>query len=457
MNSIAMRLPLRFDLSEEHRKLAYWALCWLVLPNICFMLLWYIGAPPRQIDIVLIGLFGLIAKRFPFWLRFGAFVGTMAMTTLSFVSGLFNLSIKSLLYSLQFFAEIKPSNSYEYILVALALLGMMVYAFFTFRKDQNFETPWMILACGAGIASLAATDYAMGQGMRGHYKRIAPAGAYFSSGMRESGMEARADGKRHLVVMVVESMGVPRGNAEMQRLLFGEYKNSAAVRARYDLSQGINPYYVSTTAGEIRELCGRWGDYYDLVDRKDDACLPARLARRGYRTHALHGFVGSFFEREKWYPNIGFQKAEFGPTLIDRGARNCGGVFAGACDRDVPAQMAQILKAAKGPTFLYYLTVNTHLPVPLGMNLGNEQCQRVSPKLAREFPQICRQFVMWHDLNNALIAEVTAKDFPEADILIVGDHMPPYFDRHHRSQFDPAHVPWLYLRHKDSDSAAARS
>ena len=34
------------------------------------------------------------------------------------------------------------------------------------------------------------------------------------------------------------------------------------------------------------------------------------------------------------------------------------------------------------------------------------------------------------------------------DILIVGDHMPPYFDRHDRSQFAPDRVPWLLLKWK---------
>lgn len=455
MTNIALRAPFSFSPNEEQKRFLHWALCWLILPNIGFMLLWYIGAPPRQIDIVAIGLLGLIVKRFPFWLRYGTYVATVVMTTLSFVSGLFNLSIKSLLYSLQFFAEIKPSNSLEYILVGAALVAMLVYAYFAFRKDQNFETPWLILAGAGGIVALAATDYAMGQGMRGHYKRIAPEGAYFSSGAVQSGIEARADGTRHIIVVMVESLGLPRGNAEMQRLLFAEYKNNPAIRARYDLSQGHNPYYVSTTAGEVRELCGRWGDYYDLVDRKDSNCMPARLANKGYATHAMHSFIGSFFERDQWYPNIGFQKTEFGPLLIERGARNCGGVFAGACDRDVPKQMADMLKKATKPTFLYFLTVNTHLPVPPGMNLNNEDCERLSPKLEKAFPQICRQFVMWHDFNNAMVQEIAAKDFPAADILIVGDHMPPYFDRYHRSQFDPAHVPWLYLRHKDATDAKA--
>ena len=70
--------------------------------------------------------------------------------------------------------------------------------------------------------------------------------------------------------------------------------------------------------------------------------------------------------------------------------------------------------------------------------------------LARDFPQICRQFTIYHDIDVEMVKQITAKDFPESDILLVGDHMPPYFDRYHRTQFDPEHVPWLYLRHKDS-------
>jgi hypothetical protein len=30
--------------------------------------------------------------------------------------------------------------------------------------------------------------------------------------------------------------------------------------------------------------------------------------------------------------------------------------------------------------------------------------------------------------------------------------MPPFFDRHHRSQFDPERVPWLYLKAKGATS-----
>ena len=37
------------------------------------------------------------------------------------------------------------------------------------------------------------------------------------------------------------------------------------VRARYDVQFGDTLYYGSTTSGEIRELCGRWGDYEPIA------------------------------------------------------------------------------------------------------------------------------------------------------------------------------------------------
>lgn len=287
--------------------------------------------------------------------------------------------------------------------------------------------------------------------MRGHYFRAAPAGAEFESAMTKTGFASRADGKRHLVLIMVESLGVPKDNPAMTEKLFSRYDNSA-IRARYELSQGTSLYYNSTTAGEVRELCGRWGDYYEFLDSNDPAvldCLPGQLVKQGYSAQAMHSFEGPFFKREDWYPKIGFGSQEFWADLKSRGAEWCGGVFAGACDRQVPAMLAENLKNAKQPTFLYWLTLNAHLPVPTGQNLNADDCERVSVKLASDYPMICRQFAIFDDIDKALVAEVTADDFPEADILIVGDHMPPFFDRHHRSQFDPERVPWLYLKAKD--------
>ncbi|SIN63856.1 Phosphoglycerol transferase MdoB [Parasphingorhabdus marina DSM 22363] len=449
MTALTMEKPVpRF--SADFRKFANWALVWIGLANIPFMAMWFVGAPPRFMEIAIAGFVGLIVKRMPRMVQWTAFAAVMAYSLLSFVAGLFNLAMDSLLYSLQFFAEIKPGNSAEYIVAAIVVLGILVASWFLLKRDTNFEKPLHILLGGALIFGLVGADAAMGQGMRGHYFREAPVGANFESAAEKTGFAARADGKRHLVLIMVESLGVPRNNQVMAEKLFAYYENSA-IRARYDVSQGTSLYYNSTTSGEFREMCGKWGDYYELLDAaeaKQLDCLPAQLAEKGYATHAMHSFKGEFFKRNQWYPNIGFESQEFWPELEKRGAEWCGGVFAGACDRQVPAMLAENLKRAAQPTFLYWLTLNAHLPVPTGANLNADDCGRVSQELASDFPMICRQFAIFDDIDRALIAEITASDFPEADILLVGDHMPPYFDRHNRSQFDPERVPWLYLKAK---------
>lgn len=441
--------PAFWGIDAELKKFGNWLLVWVLLANIGFAALWFSGAPPRHMEIVYAGLVGLVVKRFPFFVRYVSFAAMMVYSTLHFVGGLFNLNIASLLYSLQFFAEIKPGNSIDYIAAAIGIVIVMGLAWKLLRRDTDFSRPLLIAGAAGLFVTLAGVDMYMGKDMRGHYFRAAPAGAVFGSATESSDFAMRADGKRHLVLIVVEAMGVPRNNPEMSRLLFEPLTSNAAVKAHYDFRQGTVPYYNSTTAGEIRELCGRWGDYYDLLDRKDESCLPTTLAKKGYDTLAMHSFTGSFFKRENWYPNIGFAAREFGQDMVKAGAEQCGGVFPGACDRQIPTQIAAKLKAAENPMFLYWLTLNSHLPVPSGLNLNVDNCERVSPLLKAEFPQICRQFAIYHDIQVALAKEISATDFPDADILLVGDHMPPYFDRHHRTQFDPEHVPWLYLRRKD--------
>jgi hypothetical protein len=449
MNAIAMRLSGGFTIDDEAKRFLNWVLIWMLLANIGFMALWFIGAPPRWWEIGVIGFTGLVVKRFSFWLRYAAFIGVMVYSVLNFIGALFNLNIASLTYSIQFFYELKPGSADQYIAVGGAMVLILGIAFKLLRRDTNFSRSSLILAAGAMIIGLAVTDMQIGKGMRGHYKRLAPEGALFTSATGKTRFADRADGKRNLVLIVVESLGVPSTNEEMKRLLFRAYKDSPAVAARYDMSQGQSLYYNSTTAGEVRELCGRWGDYYDLVETLDTNCMPAALGRKGYDTIAMHSFSSTFFERGEWYPNIGFKTRLFDKDLEKVGAERCGGVFPGACDRDIPVQIAERLKAAKKPTFLYWLTLNSHLPVPPGLNLNVDNCAKISKKLALDFPQICRQFNIWHDIDTAMVKQITADDFPDSDILIVGDHMPPYFDLYHRTQFDPENVPWLYLRHKD--------
>lgn len=432
--------------SRERVALANWLLIWVVLANLGFVAPYIVGSPSRVSEIFLFGVLGFISRNRSILVQAIAFATGLAYSVVMFISSLFNLPVHEIADSIRFLEDWQFFSSGQYLAFGLAFLGIFVVACRTMRRPSNFVGGRAALLACAVVALVALADVLMSYGALGHYNRFQIGNPPFSSAVSKSNfLSAQSSSPRHLLIVMVESLGTPRDNAELQRLIFARYRDPA-VRSRFDVSNGTTTFYGSTTSGEVRELCGRWGNYHELVDRRDDECLPATLARQGFETSAYHSFSSDFFDRSAWYPNIGFQHQFFRSDLIEAGAETCGGVFPGACDRDVPRQLAQRLKAADKPQFIYWLTVNSHLPVPYGGNLDADDCARLSAKLAAEFPMICRQAAIWDAIDEALVKEMTAPDFPATDILIVGDHMPPYFRRKSRMQFAADRVPWLLLR-----------
>lgn len=434
--------------SEAIRAFQNWLLCWILLPNLGFCLLWMVGGPPRVMEILFAGIAGLLLHRAPFPFKFVAFATLMTYMTLSYISGLFNLNIISLVYAAEFAFELNPLMSPQYAVSILWLLITHVLAWRLLHRSTRLHRPTLLVAAFALTLIAAMTEIWMVRGSVGSYKRTPEPGAPFTSAVQATNLAGLATGERHVVIVMVESMGLPTDPAVRRRL--EHIWARPEVRRLYDVTSGDTLYYGSTTSGEIRELCGRWGDYHELVDRRDPACLPAMLAARGYRSQAWHSFTGEFFARTAWYPNVGFDELRFGESLLADGAAKCPGVFAGACDRDVPAQIAESLKSASQPQFLYWLTVNSHLPILKSKRLGTQDCAPFDAKLNAQFPMICRLLQLFDQSGKALAREITADDFPKTDILIVGDHIPPFFDRHNRLQFAPDRVPWVLLKAKNA-------
>ncbi len=447
--------PLRSALDRDTRKTLNWILLWVVLLNAPFVPMWYIGGPTRHVLIIVLAVIGLATRTGPVALRRLLFVAALTFAVLNEIAGIFSFQLNSLVLSVRFLTELNPGGSVEYVAGALILAVTAILGLALARQPTSFSGNRSMAAAAAAIALVACADYAVNNGARGHYTQEAPSDARFESGATNSGWATAANGQRHRLLVMVESLGLPHDDSDLRRHLFASFL-SPEVRRRYTVTTGTSSYYNSTTAGEIRELCGRWGDYHDLVGRRDDSCLPARLRKRGYETVAWHSFEGKLFNREAWYPNIGFDQRAFAQDLVAKGTGVCGGVFPGACDRDVPPLIGKALATARKPTFLYWLTVNAHLPVPPGVNLGDENCARLSPRLAREMPMVCRQLAIWQSVDAALAKMILAEDFPDTDILIVGDHMPPYFDRRMRTQFDSRHVPWIRLTPISQPRTAAR-
>lgn len=428
-----------------------WATAWVMLPNLPFIAMWLVGGPPRVVEIFVTGIVGLIVRRAPFWVQAPLWFAALVGSVMSYVCALFSLSIKTMFYSFRFVIELSPAASIEYSILAGSLLLTVWLAFKTLRRPQNFDAPLQIVLAGAMLFSLCAADLWASAGTRGAYRRAPAADEPFSSAVKQTGFDALAADGNHLVVVMVEAMGLPR-DPVLQRKLVQRWRRDDIARL-YDVDVGTTPFWGSTSNGEVRELCGRWGNYHELVGRADPTCLPARLARQGYNTTAIHGFKAGLFQRTDWYPHVGFQNTMFREQLAGLDVARCGGVFPGACDRDIPPVIAERLKTAKDKQFVYWLTLNSHIPVPASTRLGTQDCARFDPDLADRHAMICRLFSLWADVDTQLAAMLTDPALPPTDVLIVGDHAPPFFDRSQRKQFDPGRVQWVLLKNRASRAA----
>lgn len=424
-----------------------WALAWLIVPNLVVILMWPVGGPPMGRYVMGFGLFALAASLLP-WLAVRRAVLALlplAMATV-YVGAVFNITLYNWELLLPFLREVRPLRSPEYMLGGAVVGAAMALGWWLAPRAPRLSGARNLALALLAVFVLTNVDNVATARTAGSYVGLPKAGAPFASAVQASGMAQPGPRRHHLVVVLVEALGVPVGTAE--RALFEADWNRPEWRTRYDVTRGTVPYHGSTTSGELREMCGLWGDYHTVDFDKVD-CLPEVYGRAGYRTEALHGFSGSFFDRTQWWPRMGFADLTFAEELQAQGASQCGGVFPGACDAGVAQLLGQRLRSAHQPQLLYWVTLNSHLPVLADPALGTDNCTFGGAALADGPPMLCRLFLVHHRLSEALTRMALDPALPPTDILIVGDHMPPFFQRDARLRFDGAQVPWVLLKARD--------
>lgn len=431
-----------------------WAICWILLPNLPFLPITLMGGPMRAFEIWVCGIVGLLVRRMNYALRLTIFVALLVWLVTDFIAAMFNMSITMIVSVAALVLDISPAVSPEYMIGAALLVATVGLAAWRLRIRGDFQGLHWVVGAFALTVTAGFADFGLAKENATSYSRSAPADAPFSSASLQTDIAALADGKTNVLVVVVEAMGLPREPHLRARL--DDIWNRPEFARHFDISHGDTVFYNSTTKGEIRELCQRWDDF-KTITTPQPTCLPARLAKRGYQTHAIHSFSPKFFDRDRWYPLIGFQRMTFGAELEAQGAHHCPNVFPGACDRDVPRFIGKELAQAKQPQFTYWLTLNSHLPVVANQELRTENCRQLGPALDGDYPQVCRLFSIWDGTAEALAKMTADPSFPPTHILIVGDHMPPFTHQKSRLLFDPAHVPWVLLRYRPSPPPPAKS
>jgi len=425
---------------------AKWSAYWLFLPNIIIVLMWPIGGPPMYLTILVTGCVAILVSRSRsmMFLRAAAIL-LLIYSSLQYVLSAFNLEANGLLSLAQFAEHARPLESLTYVAAAgivataavLAVRGVTPLP----REGRNLH----MIAAFVLTLGFAQFDSFATAATSNSYKRLPSRDMPVQSATKSTGLFSPDARHRNTVVILVESLGIPVDEMVGRQFKADWFRPRWA--EAYTVSHGAIPFYGSTINASLRELCLVYSDM-DNVDFRRADCLPRRYARAGYETVGFHGFDGGFFERSTWWPKVGFSTMAFGDDLIAQGARSCGGMWPGACDVDIADIIGKRLRSARRPQLIYWVTLNSHLPVLAGASPGIGVCDQGGTYLSSKSLLECRLSLAHHDLAEAITRLVMDPALPPTDFLIVGDHMPPFLARRERMDFDGYRVPWILLRSK---------
>ncbi|WP_315835482.1 sulfatase-like hydrolase/transferase [Bradyrhizobium prioriisuperbiae] len=439
--AVQARVLRRFDIDPSIKLL----IAGLLLPNALslatLMSLVDVGLPPRPAAMMLYCVLAISARKIPFAMTVALFLGILAFDLVGTISLMFGLAPTELMVALEHARRINMLASPLYVgmIVSIALTTAASLMLLARREDVVRGNAVMLFAATlvlvvADLVSNTSAHFDFNT-MFGRDKPIVSASEV--SGFRTV---AGVNG-RNVVVVVVESLGY--FNNPLARARIAAPLNKPRVTDKYVVTSGTAQYYGSTTSGEMRELCSTRARYADFARESGTDCLPSKLHRLGYSTLAVHGFSQDMFERREWYPEIGFDKAVFGESLLSRVTRRCGSAFRSVCDADLAPVIAKEAAYVNSPRFIYWLTLNTHIPVGPGDALTNYDCELKPDDFGTV--HVCRMAELWHDLFGSIARLALEPAIGPAEILIVGDHAPPLWSKRGRGQFMPGKVAWYRL------------
>jgi hypothetical protein len=432
----------------------------LIVPNLLSLAslstLVDIGLPPRSGAIFLYAVLAILARRMPFAGTVILYLAVLAYDIVRTLSLMFGLAPSELMLALDHARRINFFASPLYAALIGALTATTLASLYFLSRRSKLIQGNIYILFGATVA-FAALDYV--SNVSAHYQFGSMFGRdkpVVSAGDLSGFNDVAGTNGRNVVVVVVESLGYmtdPAARARIAAPLFDEH-----ITRKYAVTSGAATYYGSTTAGEMRELCDTRAFYADYVREHAYSCLPMVLHKRGYVSLAVHGFSGGMFGRQFWYPGLGFDKAIFGDKLSKEAPRLCGSAFKGVCDADlapVIAKEAKKLGPPNKPRLIYWLTLNTHIPVAPNDAHTDFGCQGPSRMFAKA--SVCRMAELWHDFFNAVSKLALDPAIAPAEILIVGDHAPPLWSRRGRAEFAAGKVAWYRLTPRGSPPGAEAS
>jgi Sulfatase len=255
-----------------------------------------------------------------------------------------------------------------------------------------------------------------------------------------------------VVLVLLESWGL--ATDEQLNKAFQATYSQAGVSERYRVEAGHVPFFGGTVAGESRELCRTSAAFHLLSASAEElnSCLADRLKGTGYHTVALHGMDGDMFNRSVWYQTMGFQETLFKDDFEQMGLPDCNGAFRGTCDSSLADWIGRRLESpSQQPLFMYWVTLNSHLPVvtpsgladaapcPANLSLGSENLS-FGPDTT-----LCSWYQLVQNVHRNVAKLAMGKLSRPTIFIVVGDHAPPFGNAERRRLFSQTEVPYLVM------------
>jgi hypothetical protein len=414
----------------------------LLLPNALAIGagLW-IGVPPRTAAMALYVLLALVCSRIPIGAVIPLYLAALTFDILLIIAHIFYLDLNLIGQNIPAFTHVRVLASPLYTELVAALVVFMATNIAFLMRFRTEMARGSRIVLGLAVIPCLLADVRLNGSANLELGPAAGIGQPFQSAVEMSGFDgltASTQHGRNVLFVVVESLGDLRDPAQ-RAVLFAAF-DDPALRRRYAVTTGTTPFYGPTAYGEMRELCHSRASYDIVLTAHPPTCLPAQFAALGYRTVSVHGFSSAFYDRVSWYPRIGFIRSVFQETARARYSRRCGGPFVGPCDVDIADTISDRLASATQPNFVYWLTLNSHVPVKAGEATPRHACATGGPF---GDPEVCAMAEIWEDLF-AAVTRLALRN-PDTEILLVGDHAPPLWRRAARSLFAPDRVPWIRL------------
>jgi phosphoglycerol transferase MdoB-like AlkP superfamily enzyme len=161
---------------------------------------------------------------------------------------------------------------------------------------------------------------------------------------------------------------------------------------------------------------------------------------------------GHMFRREVWYRSIGFQEQWFRDRFRQRGLPDCVGAFVGTCDAAVAGVIGQRLQTREAtPDFAYWVTLNSHLPLPAPSGVRGAVSCADSPLLSGQ-PTLCSWYQLIYNVHDSVARLAVGPLGRPTVFVIVGDHSPPFANPTLRDKFSSKEVPYILLIPRQADA-----